>query len=381
MKKAIYAFSGDPITYGHFDIIKRAANCFDELIIAIGSNPDKTYMFSLKKRTAMVENMIEKSTQDLQGCKIKVTSFEGLLVDYAYEQGASVIVKGVRNTMDFNYENILHQVGESQKLGIDTFILFAKPELAHVSSSAVKAIQKEHGLLHDYVTLCVKECLEIKMAKQFIIGETGEIGVGKSTLSEAFVSTAQTLSIPCHNIDIDKIGHQILEELTAPAYQKIREDLVGKFGSEIQDHNGMIKRKLLGQKVFGNEIDLAYLNHIMLTPMIVRLKKELNEKQGLILLNGALLAEANLLHLCNNNVVLIHCEKNIQRERLRKRGLNDIQIARRIESQYSTDKKMQIINERIEKDMNGHLWLIDNSGPIKTKEISEIIEYAKGALS
>lgn len=63
---------------------------------------------------------------------VEVVSFSGLLVDYAYENGVSVIVKGVRNGEDFNYENILHQVGESQKLGIDTFILFAKPALGHV---------------------------------------------------------------------------------------------------------------------------------------------------------------------------------------------------------------------------------------------------------
>ena len=88
MRKAIYAFSGDPITYGHVDIIKRTADCFDEVLVGIGSNPDKKYMFTLEERTELAKKALRKVNNAY------VRSFQGLLVDYAYEQNVSTIVKG-----------------------------------------------------------------------------------------------------------------------------------------------------------------------------------------------------------------------------------------------------------------------------------------------
>ena len=181
MKRAIYAFSGDPITYGHIDIIKRALKGFDEIVVAIGVNPDKKYMFSLDER----KEMAEKSLAGIPSTK--VVSFEGLLVDYAYENDIPVIIKGIRDQVDTDYEKIIHQVGESQELDIETYILFARPELSHISSSTVKAIQKEHGRIEKYVPLYVKQCLEAKMSGQYIVGITGEIGAGKSYVSEKFI--------------------------------------------------------------------------------------------------------------------------------------------------------------------------------------------------
>jgi pantetheine-phosphate adenylyltransferase/dephospho-CoA kinase len=374
MNKAIYAFSGDPITFGHIDIIKRASDCFDEVIVGIGSNPDKKYMFSLEERTEMARRSLKKIPN------VKVQAINGLLVDYAYEQNISTIVKGVRDITDFGYENILHQVGESQKLGIDTFILFAKPELAHVSSGVVKAIQKEHGLIHDYVTLYVKQSLELTISRQFIIGVTGEIGVGKSYVSDLIVSTANKMGIPCHNIDLDRIGHQILEELKEPRYQQIRNDLINKFGKTIGLPNGMINRKALGQIVFTNSKKLQDLNQIMLKPILVRLKREFVDKKGIIILNGALLAEAGMLHLCNNNIILLSCQKNIQQERLKNRGLNKSQLLRRVKSQYSFEQKKKIIDGQIAAEMNGKLWTVDSSRQIESGKIAAILKYASTLL-
>jgi pantetheine-phosphate adenylyltransferase len=370
----MYAFSGDPITFGHIDIIKRTALCFDEVIVGIGSNPDKQYMFTLEERTEMAKRSLRRIAN------VRVQSFDGLLVDYAYEQGVSAIVKGVRDVTDFGYENVLHQVGESQKLGIDTFVLFAKPELAHVSSGVVKAIQKEHGLIHEYVTLYVKQCLELKTSHQFILGVTGEIGVGKSYFSDLMVSTARTMGMECHNIDIDRIGHQILEELTEPRYQQVRDSLVDRFGKKIGLPTGMVNRKALGQIVFADRQDLQDLNRIMLNPILVRLKRELVGKRGIVILNGALLAESGMLPLCNNNIILINCRKKVQEARLKKRGLSSSQIARRVRSQYSFEQKKRIIEGLIESEMNGKLWTVDSTKQIPTRTISDIVSHASSLL-
>ena len=141
MRKAIYALSGDPIHKGHIDMVRRATQVFDEVVVGIGANPEKSYLFSLEERMEMTRRALSQIPQAV------VIAFEGLLVDYAYEQGIHVIVKGVRNANDFDYENILHLVGESQELGVDTYVLFARPELMHVSSSVIKALQKEEGFI------------------------------------------------------------------------------------------------------------------------------------------------------------------------------------------------------------------------------------------
>jgi len=118
MTRALYALSGDPITHGHLDIIQRAAKAFDQLIVAIGINQLKNYLFSLEER----EEMARRSLANLKN--VKVSSFTGLLVDFAYENNVDVIVKGVRSNQDFEYEHNLHLMSESQRLGIDTFLLF-----------------------------------------------------------------------------------------------------------------------------------------------------------------------------------------------------------------------------------------------------------------
>ncbi len=368
MTKAVYAFSGDPITFGHIDIVKRASKVFDHLIVAIGRNPDKDYTFTLKEREEMAKKSLENlststsiEVNSFEVTSFEVTSFEGLLVDFAYEKGASVIIKGIRNSDDYNYELLLHQIGQSQKLDIDTFLLPAQQNMTHIRSSMVKAIQKEHGFVHEYVPLNVKEKLEAKVSKQYIVGVTGEIGVGKSYVCERFVELGEEMGISVHNIDMDQLTHEILNELTDPAYKKLREKIAETFGDEVLEANGMINRKALGNIVFQNKDKLQELNKLMRMPLLIRLRKDLAKRKGLILLNAALLAETQMLYMSNNNMVLVTCDKDVQRKRLESRDLNQEQIDKRIESQYNTDEKKASIIETQRTQNFGQLWELDNS--------------------
>jgi len=188
MEKAIYALSADPITYGHIDIVERAADIFDEVLVRIGVNADKNYMFSEEERVEMARKALEGLPN------VNVDSFRGLLVDYAYEQGVDTIVKGVRNDADRSYEDTLIKIGKTQQPSIETKLLEARPELAHISSSAVKAIQKEQGLIHEYVPLHVKQGLEARVSGQYIVGVSGEIGCGKSYVGKRFEELGETES-------------------------------------------------------------------------------------------------------------------------------------------------------------------------------------------
>ena len=142
--------------------------------------------------------------------RVRVISFLGLLVDLACEQGISFVVRGVRDGDDFHDELLLHQVGESQKLGIETVLLPGRRDLNHVSSGAAKALQREQGLIHDFVPLAAKRALEERLSGQSIIGVTGEIGVGKSHLCRRLVDLGHGQGLEIHHIELDRIAHDTL---------------------------------------------------------------------------------------------------------------------------------------------------------------------------
>jgi pantetheine-phosphate adenylyltransferase len=368
MKKAMYALSGDPIHNGHLDIVSRATRVFDEVVVGIGANPDKQCLFSLEERLEMARRSLAQIPNAV------VAAFEGLLVDYAYEQGIHAIVKGVRGSSDFDYENLLHRVGESQELGIDTFLLFARPELVHVSSTTIKALQKEEGFIHRYVPLYVKQCLEAKISGQYILGVTGEIGSGKSTVSEVFCEKGRRRDREVHTIELDHIANQILEERDEPSYQEVRSKVAEEFGQDVRDPNGSINRKRLGEIVYQDFQKLTRLNHILMQPLMVRLRKELRGKKGLILLNSALLAESSLAHLCNNHVLLVTCDKSSQEERLKERKLTKRQIQRRLYSQYSEAEKKETLRSVIQDAHQGKLWEVDSSDTSSQGSVEQVFE-------
>lgn len=353
MTQALYAFSADPIHYGHIDLIERAAKAFDHVTCAIGVNGAKNPTFTLEERL----DMARKSLQHLSNAT--VTSFDGLLVDYAYEQQIPIIVKGLRNTQDYDYECLLHQIGESQKLGIETFLLPALREKAHLSSTAVKELQCHQGLVHEYVPLYVKQKLEAKISEQYLIGVTGDIGSGKNYVTERLKEQALHEGKEAHHIDLDRVAHDILGTRPEPIYQEVRRQIAQTFG-EVQNPDGSIQCKKLGELVFGNPHQLHKLNELMYTPLLVRLRRELHGRQGLIFLDAALLAEANLTHFCNNTIVLVKTDSPSQERRLRERGLWAEQIQRRLESQYRTDEKKNCILEQIAHDRYGLLLEYDN---------------------
>lgn len=367
MKSAIYAFSGDPITYGHLDIIERAAKVFDRVVVAIGVNPAKQYLFSLAERTEMAR----RSLLFLRNVEVK--SFTGMLVDFAYENNIDVIVKGVRSSKDFEYEMSLHSLGESQQLGIDTFILFTKPSLAHVSSSAVKDIQQEQGLIHDYVPPYVKQCVESKLSGQYLVGLTGEIGAGKSFVGEKLLALARERGLEAHNIELDRLSWQIQEDLQEEKYALVRRQITDLFGLEVARADGSINRKLLGEIVFNDKNKLQQLNQIMATPILVRLRRELKDKRGLIFLNAALLVEAAMSQLVNYNMILLSVSERTQQERLLARGLSSEQISRRLASQYDFAHKKKYLEAAIAKHGQGKLWLLDNNAA-KEQDLKQLLD-------
>ena len=133
MKKAIFPGSFDPFTLGHHSIVKRALSFMDEVIVGIGINEGKRSLIPVEKRVDMIRRLYADEP------RVKVEAYSGLTVDFAREQGAEFIVRGIRTVKDFEYEEGIADI--NRKLtGIETIFLFTEPELASVSSSVVREL-------------------------------------------------------------------------------------------------------------------------------------------------------------------------------------------------------------------------------------------------
>lgn len=154
MKRAVYPGSFDPVTYGHLDVIKRAANIFDVLVVSVLNNNKKTPLFSVEERV----NILKEATKDLPN--VEVDSFSGLLIDYANEKDIHVAVRGLRAITDFDYELQIAQTNIKLSNGnLDTIFLSTNLEYAYLSSSSVREIASFGGDVRQCVPDFVAELI------------------------------------------------------------------------------------------------------------------------------------------------------------------------------------------------------------------------------
>ena len=143
MKRALFPGSFDPITLGHYDIIKRGVHLFDEVVVAIGINSEKSYMFSLEER----QHFIEEAFKDEP--KVKVTTYEGLTINFCKHIKAQFILRGLRNPADFEFEKAIAHT--NRKLSnIETVFLLTAARTSYISSSIVREVIRNKG---DYSVL------------------------------------------------------------------------------------------------------------------------------------------------------------------------------------------------------------------------------------
>ena len=153
MTIAVYAGSFDPFTYGHLDILKHSTEIFDKVLVCVAYNPEKKHLLTPEERV----EIIKKCTADFSN--IEIHSFDGLTVDFAKKHGANVLVRGIRNTVDYEYENQLAQINAKLNKDITTVFVTPKPELTSISSSAVRELLIHKCDLSDFVPAIVAEFL------------------------------------------------------------------------------------------------------------------------------------------------------------------------------------------------------------------------------
>ena len=160
MKKAIYPGTFDPITFGHIDIIRRAAFIFDEIIVAVVKNPFKDILFSYKDRL----NFVRKTTKGIK--KVKVEGFEGLVVDFAVRKDINVIIRGLRMISDFEYEFQMALTNRKLSPRIETIFLMPHAGYSYLSSRLVKEIASLGGNLSDFLPKICINALNKKIGRK-----------------------------------------------------------------------------------------------------------------------------------------------------------------------------------------------------------------------
>lgn len=157
---AIYPGSFDPITNGHFDLIERSSRIFDRLIVAVLTNAEKQPLFTVEERVAMLKEV----TWDKKN--VSVDTFSGLLVDYAVQKNARVIVRGIRAFSDYEYEIQMALMNRKLQPKLETMFLMPAESYAYVSSRLVKEISLRGGSVRDLVPPLVEERLVKKIASR-----------------------------------------------------------------------------------------------------------------------------------------------------------------------------------------------------------------------
>lgn len=162
-RKALYAGSFDPLTNGHLDVIRHGLALADELIVAIGIHPGKTPLFSFEERA----ELINASVTALDGAdekRLSVISFDNLVVETAIEKGASILLRGLRNSTDFDYEMQMAGMNATMAPDVRTVFVPAAPETSHITATLVRQIAKMGGDVAPFVPTPVLKALKAKLA-------------------------------------------------------------------------------------------------------------------------------------------------------------------------------------------------------------------------
>ena len=157
---AVCPGSFDPVTYGHLDVIHRAASVFDKVIVAVLKNASKNPLFSIEER----KDLLIAVTKDISN--VEVDSFDDLLINYMNEKNAHVIIKGLRAVSDFEYELQMASLNRKLNEEIETFFMMSSTQYSYLSSSIVKQIAQYNGPVSDLVPREVEHALQVKFANR-----------------------------------------------------------------------------------------------------------------------------------------------------------------------------------------------------------------------
>ncbi len=357
-KRAMVAGTYDPVTTGHIDIVRRAKERSEEVLVLVAHNPLKKPLFSLDERIGFMTRAVRNACIP----RVRIIGSERLLVDVYMKEDCDVRLVGVRNQADIDYETALNGWNTYLYSAFRMQTMDAREELRLVSSSAIKQIVLLDGDVSPFVDMSVKAALEEKLRGHGMIGITGGISVGKSWVAKEVARHLTGLGLAATHINIDELIREFYAE-ASPAAQRVRDNLEGWFGTQVLlDGRGDVDRKVLSARLFTDSCAKKVRENLvaMTMPHVERLYRGrlLAAPEGIVLLEWAQMAEMHMTHWTNNRVVVV--ESSDREAFAAKRGIDPARLAEWSKFQWTADAKHAAVCDRISEARFGSAWLFNN---------------------
>ena len=356
-KRGLYALSADPVHLGHLDIIRQASEVCETLVVYVTNNDEKIgmYLFSLNARRRLIKGA-------LQGWlpRTEVVAGNEILTDMFIKEGCDVIIRGVRTAADMEYEKkqlAFHDLvlpGFAEK----ALLLQATPNLAHVSSTLVKAFALHHIDTSNMVPLGVKVALESALHEQVVVGITGGMAMGKSYVAEEIRKGLTRKSRPCTVVNFDALARALYAE-DSPGAQILRDDIDRMLPGVLAPDRKSVDLGKMKAEISKADPEVIRTLHGLARPHIFRLFRDaVRGKKGLILVEWAQLAEDGMLPLVNNRVIVV--DSPDRDAMLANRGVPKEFFEKFAARQWPTDKKVATIEQEIAQSGHGRLFQYTN---------------------
>jgi len=372
-RAAVYPISGDPFHNGHLYVLETALKdgLFDKVYLTLGNNSQKKHLFSLDERIDLAEKAIYGSLPKELADKnhVEVTSYNGIMRNYALEKGAKFIIRGIRESKDADFERALSDY--NAEYGLRTILALTREDLGSVSSSMVKEIVKEAGFVDKYVHPAVKQALEEKIRNVELVAVTGNLGSGKSSFSKEFAQYCNEHGLEANHIDLDKVIQGFYHKNNV-FYKQVRQEIEENFGNVFEGDE--LDRKKLSAIVFGDDKKRAKLTRILKIPTIIALENLIKDMQGLVLIDAAYFVEYNLLPLTNYNAILVRCDEEERIRRVYKRDImTEEELKKKVKSQIPSGQLKKKILEYQEEKQHGFFYEVDKTHDIDFKAVYDQI--------
>ncbi len=357
-RRGLVALSADPVTYGHIDLIRRAGDKCEEVVVLVANNDRKkqSYCFPIEKRTEMVERAVRGTNIG----NARVVGSSGLLVDVYLREGCDRLFRGIRNDKDLDFEKEQEALNCQLLRTLTGHVeyLTATENLRLVSSTMVKALVELQCNVDTFVPLFVKQALEERLLRQYRVTITGGISVGKSWVAHELARRASSIPTKAAtHINVDGLLRSLYIE-DSPGAQQVRRALADRFGAVLMDESRAVDRKALAARLFRSgsdaEADRAFVTELTL-PHVERLyRNALAGATGLVIVEWAQSAEMGLGSWTNNNVIVVDSDDRARFAA--ERGISAERLAEMDKIQWSVDRKIQHFRNRCARDNHG--WTI-----------------------
>ncbi|MEY4745075.1 MAG: hypothetical protein RL272_1020 [Candidatus Parcubacteria bacterium] len=352
-RRGLVALSADPVTFGHLDLIRRAAAKCRELVVLVANNDRKlgSYCFPLAERTAMVE----RAVADAGIGNVRVLGSSGLLVDVYLREGCDRLFRGVRNEKDVDFEEEQATLNCMILPAIEGRFEFiqADPKLRLVSSTLVKAFVQLRLDVDRFVPMSVKQALEERLLGQYRVTVTGGIAVGKSWVASELARQAKAAGISATHINVDQLLRDVYDEDSSGA-QDVRDAIAHRWGEgALVPGRKAVDRKVLAERLFrpGGDADRQIITDLTM-PHVARMYRDaLAPARGLVIVEWAQMAEMGMGSWTNGNVIVV--DSPDRPAFLARRGIDAARIAVMDAIQWSAERKAAALTARAARDRNG----------------------------